>query len=117
MMIYTNTTSKKKKRKPNAKARALKSSWEEILKKYDVKAESKSKKTQLRHNSPTVIIHASRDTSVFPSVDSGYGIAVKKESPKYTGDSMIGIGQLHKSNAVPIFKAEDAIEISRMRRG
>jgi hypothetical protein len=35
----------------------------------------------------------------------------------YTGTAMIGIGQLHKSNAVPVFSQEDAIAISKMRRG
>jgi hypothetical protein len=29
---------------------------------------------------------------------------------------MIGIGQLHKSNAVPVFKQEDAADIAKMRR-
>jgi hypothetical protein len=35
----------------------------------------------------------------------------------YTGDKIIGIATLHKSNAVPVFAKEDAVEISRMRRG
>jgi hypothetical protein len=29
---------------------------------------------------------------------------------------MLGIGQLHKSNAVPVFRTEDAADIARMRR-
>jgi hypothetical protein len=57
------------------------------------------------------------DLSHIGSVDSGIGHAVKKASPVYTGDAMIGIGQLHKSNAIPVFSQEDAIDISKMRRG
>lgn len=34
----------------------------------------------------------------------------------YTGSAMLGIGQLHKSNAVPIFAEQDAVDIARMRR-
>jgi hypothetical protein len=30
---------------------------------------------------------------------------------------MIGIGTLHKSNAVPLFSTDDAKEQARMRRG
>jgi hypothetical protein len=30
---------------------------------------------------------------------------------------MLGIGMLHKSNLVPVFKAEDAEAIAKMRRG
>ena len=37
MIIYTNQSSKKKKRKPNAKQRALQASWQGLLDKWDVK--------------------------------------------------------------------------------
>lgn len=105
---------KRKKRKPNAKQRALQASWEEILKKYDIK---ETKKTIISRPTVVRVIRDGADTSHIPSLDSGLGAAVKKESPVYTGDAMIGIGQLHKSNAIPIFQAEDAIDISKMRRG
>ena len=51
-----------------------------------------------------------------PSRDSGGGIGAKRESPVYTGGNIIGIGTLHKSNAVPIFSDEEAVAISKMRR-
>jgi hypothetical protein len=35
---------------------------------------------------------------------------------KYTGDNIVGIGTMHKSNAVPIFSDQEAKEISSMRR-
>jgi hypothetical protein len=34
----------------------------------------------------------------------------------YTGGNIIGIGTLHKSNAVPIFSQQEAKDISAMRR-
>ena len=37
-----------------------------------------------------------------------------KESPRYTGDYVIGIGQLHKSNAVPVTNPKYAQEIAEM---
>jgi len=40
----------------------------------------------------------------------------KKEPMIYTGTEIIGIAQMHKSNAVPIRSKKDAIDISRMRR-
>jgi hypothetical protein len=36
---------------------------------------------------------------------------------QYTGDKMLGIGTLHKSNAVPVFSNHEAKEMARMRRG
>lgn len=41
----------------------------------------------------------------------------KKESIKYTGTLIKGIATMHKSNAVPVINEEQAMEISRMRRG
>jgi len=38
----------------------------------------------------------------------------KKESPRYTGDYVIGIATLHKSNAVPVTNQKYAQEISAM---
>ena len=35
----------------------------------------------------------------------------------YTGTKVLGIATMHKSNAVPVFAEEEAVEISRMRRG
>jgi len=53
----------------------------------------------------------------YPSRDEGTGVATKKEPQKYTGDNMLGIGQLHKSNSVPVFRKEDAEDQAKMRRG
>ena len=53
----------------------------------------------------------------YPSKDSGIGVATKREVQQYTGDNMLGIGQLHKSNSVPVFRKEDAEDQAKMRRG
>lgn len=57
-----------------------------------------------------------RETPHYPSLNSDGGVATKAPTKVYTGTSMIGIGQMAKSNAVPIFKREDAEDIARMRR-
>lgn len=119
-MIIHPCIPKRKPRKPNAKSRALKASWEALLKKYDIKPNTKTIRKVTRVSTidyPVTVVDPSRRTDHIPSLDTGKGIAAKKQAQQYTGDAMIGIGQLHKSNAVPIFKAEDAIDISKMRRG
>ena len=112
MIIYPYMP-KRKPRKPNAKQRQLKADWQALLQKYDVKPTRKISKSKLPSD-PVVI---RRETPNYPSLNSNIGTTGKKESIQYTGDAMIGIGQLHKSNAVPIFQAEDAVDISKMRRG
>ena len=57
-----------------------------------------------------------RETPHIPSLSTGVGTAVKAPDKVYTGNKIIGIGTLHKSNAVPVFSNEDVIAISKMRR-
>lgn len=54
-----------------------------------------------------------------PVVPSGIGIGVsntKRDEKVYTGDRLMGIATMHKSNMVPVFKREDAEDIAKMRR-
>jgi hypothetical protein len=58
-----------------------------------------------------------RETPNYPSVtDTGVSVAEKRERNIYTGDKLIGIGMMHKSNLVPIFSEEHARDVSNMRR-
>jgi len=41
----------------------------------------------------------------------------KKEQKVYTGSEIIGIAQMHKSNAVPVRGKKAAEEVAKMRRG
>ena len=115
-MIIHPHIPKRKAKKPNAKQRALKSSWQALLDKYDIKPVKKKLVIDPKFN-PVASGIVKRETPYYPSLNSSDGSTTKKASIQYTGDAMLGIGQLHKSNAVPIFKAEDAVDISKMRRG
>lgn len=55
-------------------------------------------------------------TAHIPSRDTG-GVAVLAAPKVYTGTKVKGIATMHKSNAVPVFSDQEAIEISKMRRG
>jgi translation initiation factor 2 gamma subunit (eIF-2gamma) len=45
------------------------------------------------------------------------GLATKSEPKVYTGDKIVGICTMHKSNLVPVFNHEAAIDVAKMRRG
>ena len=64
---------------------------------------------------PKIVIP--RGTAHIPSLNSGQGIAARAPDKVYTGTKVKGIGTMHKSNAVPVFSDEEAVEISTMRRG
>lgn len=44
------------------------------------------------------------------------GSTAKVMPPQYTGDQMLGVATMHKSNAVPVFNTAAARDISNMRR-
>ena len=96
------------------KERQAKESWAELKQRWDIKEDySKPKKALYTPPQPY-----RRDTGPrHESKPDTISIAVRPEDKVYTGTAMVGIGQLHKSNAVPVFSKEDAIDISKMRRG
>ena len=119
---FTTTGKKKGKQKYKSAAHAAKAkenaeNWKRLLEKYDVKPGVRKSNKNTRSSAADTIYRRECSTNSIPSVDTGVGVAPKKDIQQYTGDAMIGIGQLHKSNAVPIFKQEDAVDISKMRRG
>lgn len=115
MQILHTSNRSKKKRKPNAKQRELQSEWEAMLKKYEPKkpiAKTKDEGWTYSLGSP-----ARRETPKIPSHPFTAGACTKAPDKVYTGTAIKGIGTMHKSNAVPIFTDEQAIEIATMRRG
>lgn len=121
------STTGKKKGKPkfrNAeqarKARELDESWKELQKKWGVEADERKRKRAM--SAPVLTSKSSvyrRDTGPkIPSLNNGIdsGPALKMPDKVYTGTKIKGIGTMHKSNAVPIFSDEEAIDIAKMRR-
>jgi hypothetical protein len=100
------------------RARELDESWKELLKRQGVEAEEKKRARAIKAPPLDYKLSApqGRTTSThIPSRDTG-GNATLAAPKVYTGSEMIGIGQLHKSNAIPIFKKSDAEDLAKMRR-
>jgi hypothetical protein len=102
------------------KARELDTSWKELQKKWEVDADEKKRKRAMAAE-PLIYTLTSppgRSTSNhIASRNTGDGIAASKVTQQYTGTKMLGIGVMHKSNSVPIFSDQEAIDIATMRRG
>ena len=47
----------------------------------------------------------------------GAATATYKPNPQYTGTAVLGIAAMHKSNLVPVFSHDQAIDTATMRRG
>ena len=101
------------------KARELDASWKELQKKWEVDAEEKKRKRAMKAEPLVYKLTSVTDragTAHIPSRNTG-GNATLAPAKVYTGTKVKGIATMHKSNAVPVFSDEEAIEISRMRRG
>lgn len=120
--MYSTTSTKKRKVKfASAEAKRKhyeqQESWENLKRKYDVKSKIKSvQSTTLRTESS---VPPRGESAYYPSRTTFGGSATKpiNSTKVYTGTKMIGVGQMHKSNAVPIFSDQEAKDISTMRRG
>lgn len=114
-MIYTSIP-KRKPKKPTAAQRQLAAEWEAIQKKYEPKKPVKKVFNTWEYKLSPPPGRAT--TKHIPSLNSGdMGVASSKPAMQYTGTKMLGIGTLHKSNAVPVFSDDEAKEMARMRRG
>lgn len=124
---WLSTTGKKKGKQKfrNAeqarKARELEENWKELQKKWGIEAEEKKRKRAM--SAPTLsscysltIPEGRNTTAHIKSVDTGVAVATLAPAKVYTGTKVKGIATMHKSNAVPVFSDEEAVEISKMRR-
>jgi len=118
-MIYLNT---KPIVKPKKKPKAEREQYAAWCAKYgiDPSGKTKKKKDVVRNITlpGTVYKPFIRETVKYPSLDTGHKGAVTTGLKKhtYTGDKMLGVATMHKSNMVPIFNDESAVDVAQMRR-
>ena len=101
------------------KARELEESWKKLLKAQGIESEDRKRTRALKAEPLTYKLSAPAgrgNTNHIPSLNSGAGVATLAPAKVYTGTKVKGIATMHKSNAVPVFSDEEAIDISRMRR-
>jgi hypothetical protein len=100
------------------KARELDAEWKELLKRQGVEQEERRRRRAMSAEPLVYKLETPvgrTNTHHIPSRDTG-GTAPLASPKVYTGTKVKGIATMHKSNAVPVFSDEEAIDISRMRR-
>jgi len=101
------------------KSRQLDADWSELQKKWGVDADAKKRQRAMSAPALTYSLGAPAgrgNTNHIPSKVTA-GASTASVTKVYTGTKVKGIATMHKSNAVPVFSDEEAVEISRMRRG
>lgn len=122
-IIYTSV-GRKKKTKPTASQRQLQAEWEALQALHSKPLEKgmQGNRSKLLVHHVTIVMDLKNPPGRevirhIPSRVTDGGSTAKIAVEKYSGTAMIGIGQMSKSNAVPVFSKEEAIDIAKMRRG
>ena len=101
------------------KARELDASWKELQDKWGVEQYERKRKSALAAAPLDYKLSAPPGRTTSNNIPSRVteGCSTAPVHKVYTGNKILGIGTMHKSNAVPIFSDEEAQDIARMRRG
>jgi len=101
------------------RARELDFAWKELLKRQGVEQEERKRKRAMAAEPLVYKLETPvgrTNTKHIPSLNTVGGVATLAPAKVYTGTKVKGIATMHKSNAVPVFSDEEAIDISKMRR-
>ena len=118
--VYYSTTNtrKRKQKKKSASVLEAERKHAKFLKKMGVSGPKETKpKRSLAQSGSAPALGAGGQKFESSNSDQFYNPSMaKKPENVYTGTEIIGIGQMHKSNAVPIRRKDDAKSIANMRR-
>lgn len=106
--LTTTNTKKKKSKTKSASLIEAEKRHEERLRKLGVG------KTKLSGKGIYEIPNYKEKSCSIP-LSNSLGNGTKSEQKRYSGKEIIGIGTMHKSNAVPITSQKSAEELSKMR--
>jgi hypothetical protein len=132
----TRTTKRKKKKLTQAQLEKLQVQWRQHnkdmrrkclhdmqFKNFDdyvayIRGEYKPRNKQTEEFKPLKWDPPQRETRHVPSLETiPTGVCAPAPRKQYTGDLIVGIATMHKSNAVPVMRGtKQAEEISKMRR-
>jgi hypothetical protein len=101
------------------KARELDASWKELQAKWELDADEKRRQRALAAEPLNYKLSTPVGRTNTHNIPSRVtpGSSTAPVHKVYTGTKVLGIGTMHKSNAVPIFSNEEAHDIATMRRG
>lgn len=105
-----------RKRKLNAAGRALAADWAGVVQRHERWPKFHKGPPPAVKGEQRTITDAQEQTVAPKATFVAHGGTAQK--PKvYTGDKVIGIAVMHKSNLVPVFNQQQAEETAKMRRG
>lgn len=115
---------KRKARQPTARERELAAEWDRIMKRHSAPLELGAKAKGLKASGGNVVKYgiSAPPKSTTPETDVGRwqrkmcGVTAPPEQKIYTGTACKGVATMHKSNSVPVFTDQEAVDVAKMRR-
>lgn len=100
------------------KQQILQDEWEALLKKHSKPLEQGAiaKGVKTYKLKPTKVEKNQEALEKIRSLVTPGGSTAKPAPKVYTGDKILGIATMHKSNMVPIFNEQAAVDVATMRR-
>lgn len=110
--------SPQRKKGKTKKVRQLESDWQQLTTKWQNTPKFYSGKKVVKEilTAPVSNNRAGSNHSDIKSVVTPGETCYLKQKKVYTGSAIMGVATMHKSNAVPVFSQEEAVNISSMRR-
>ena len=121
---WLSTTGKRKSKRKfrNAaeaqKARDNAASWNELWAQHEITHQTRNRKRAMTSApyKPKPLNYRGSELPRIPSRETTWEPCTKPAEKVYTGTAMVGVATMHKSNSIPVFSAEQAVDISKMRR-
>ena len=112
--VVVHGSKKKVNKKPGWRQRE--EEHRQWLMKHGIDPDKKSSKKSAFVALPTQAGPYQRETKYYPSLGAAAGNAPKKDVPVYSGDYIVGIATMHKSNLVPVGRGDNPVDYATMRR-
>ena len=115
---WASSEAKQKAEREAREWQELQQSWDRLAPRFSVRQEPARDMPRgaFQPLQSRSIYPPGREPANIPSKADTVRVAAAPEAKVYTGTKIKGIGTLHKSNAVPIFTEEEAVDIAHMRR-
>ena len=97
----------------------LTESWKQLKEAHGVVEEDRRRRRAMAAEPYIPPAPSFREASLprIPSRTTAGGSCARPADKVYTGTAVLGIAQMAKSNAVPVFSTQEIVDIGRMRRG
>ena len=104
VLLSLHAKLKKQKKKPTKADLEAQAAFEKLQRKWDKMYGKVTMEKRRPAEIPKLVAPPGRESKRLPSLVTPGASTAPRKSQQYSGTKMLGVGQMHKSNAVPVFQ-------------